>query len=298
MLVKTPCNFCNSDDYVALAQVTISPIHETSWLAQCKRCRLVYVNPRPTQEREKEFYNSEYFESEAEELWRDSRRQLFEKALLRIESTVPKGRLLDVGCGKGYFLDLARKKGWQGVGVDISSSAVRFARNTLSLEVYTGELKKVGLEEGTFDVATAWNVLDQIYDPWGNLREIFKALKRGGLVALRVSNLYFHLYLQRLFNLANYVVPESLKITEPTVFHLYMFSPITLRMFLREAGFVDIRVENSILDPNVPALVELVGQSVEVLLRNTAYFLAQAFYYLSFGNLLLSPSLVAFAKKP
>lgn len=297
MLVKTSCNFCNSDDYVTLVQVTISPVHETSWLVQCKRCSLVYANPRPALEREREFYNRDYFKSE-EELWRDSRQLLFERALLRIESTPPKGRLLDVGCGKGYFLDMARKRGWQVVGVDISSSAVHFARDTLGLEVYMGELKKVGLEEGAFDVATAWNVLDQIYDPWGNLKEIFKALKIGGLIALRVPNLYFHFYLQRLFNLANYALPENLKITEPTVFHLYMFSPTTLRMFLKEAGFVDIRVENSILDPHVPALVDFVGQSLEVLLRNTTYFLAQAFYYLSFGNLLLSPSLIAFAKKP
>jgi len=298
MLVKTPCNFCNSEDYIPLTQVLVSPIHETSWLVRCKKCGLAYINPKPTLERERGFYDLAYFKPGEESLWREHRYPLFEKVLSRIESTIPDGRLLDVGCGKGYFLDLARKRGWQGVGTDVSSTAVQFARDTLGLEVYMAELRELKLPENSFDVATAWNVLDQIYDPWGNLREIFRALKSGGLIALRVSNLHFHLYLQRLFTLLNSAVPGRLRVTAPTVFHLYMFSPETLRMFLKEAGFVDIRIENSTLDPNVPALINLAGKPAEVLLRNTAHLLAQTVYYLSIGNLLISPSLLAFARKP
>ncbi|MFN3466859.1 MAG: class I SAM-dependent methyltransferase [Candidatus Brocadiales bacterium] len=315
-LVKTPCNFCNSDDYTPIIQVMVSPIHDTSWLVRCNKCGLAYVNPKPALERERELYDCEYFKPEEEALWREYRFPLFERFFSRIESTIPssasggtgpelerfragpKGRLLDVGCGKGYFLDMARKRGWQVAGVDVSSTAVQFARHTLGLEVYRGELRDVGLPEGSFDVATSWNALDQSYDPWSDLRETFKALKRGGLIALRVSNLHFHYNLQRLFNLTNSIIPESLRITAPTVFHIYMFSPGTLRMFLKEAGFVDIRVGNSILDPNVPALLEFAGKLAEVLLRNTTYFLAQTTYYLSLGSLLISPSLVAFAKKP
>ncbi|OHB91255.1 MAG: hypothetical protein A3E19_02020 [Planctomycetes bacterium RIFCSPHIGHO2_12_FULL_52_36] len=298
MLVKTPCNFCNSKDYVALNQVVISPIHETSWLVRCKKCGLAYINPKPTLERERRLYDLEYFKPEEEALWREYRYPLFEKMLSRIESTIPDGSLLDVGCGKGYFLDLARKRGWQGVGTDVSSTAVQFARDTLRLEVHRGELRDAKLPENSFGVATSWNVLDQAYDPWGDLREVFRVLKKGGLIALRVSNLHFHLYLQRLFDLTNSIIPEGLRVTAPTVFHVYMFSPGTLRMFLKEAGFVDIRVENSTLDPNVPALINFAGKSAEVLLRNTAYPLAQAVYYLSIGNLLISPSLLAFARKP
>lgn len=306
MLVKTPCNFCNSEDYIPLTQVLVSPIHETSWLVKCKKCGLAYINPKPTLERERGFYDLEYFKPGEESLWREYRLPLFKEALSRIESTIPSlplrtgpgGRLLDVGCGKGYFLDLVRKRGWQGVGTDVSSTAVQFARDTLRLEIYRGELRDAKLPENSFDVATSWNVLDQAYDPWGDLREVFRVLKKDGLIALRVSNLHFHLYLQRLFTLLNSAVPGRLRVTAPTVFHLYMFSPRTLRMFLKEAGFVDIRVENSTLDPNVPALVNLVGRPGEVLLRNTISLSAQTIFYLSLGNLLVSPSLVAFAKKP
>ncbi len=298
MLVETKCNFCNSDDYIVLTRVTVSPIRESSWLVQCKKCKLSYINPKPTLEREREFYNYEYFNPAEEALWKKNRLPLFEKALSQIESVVPEGRLLDIGCGKGYFLDMARNRGWQVTGVDVSSDAVQSARNTLDLEVYMGEPKDIKLQENFFDVATAWNVLDQMYDPWGNLREIFTALRSGGLIALRVSNLNFHLYLQCLFNLANSLIPRSLQVTAPTVFHLYMFSPKTLRMFLREAGFVDIRVENSTLNPDVPDLLRLVGKPAEVLLRNTTRFLTQGLYYLSLGNLLTGPSILAFARKP
>jgi 2-polyprenyl-3-methyl-5-hydroxy-6-metoxy-1,4-benzoquinol methylase len=296
MLVSTPCNFCNSDNYTTLAHVTLSPIHERSWLVRCKRCGLAYVNPRPTLEREREFYNHEYFKPEEERLWREHRLPLLEKVLSRIESIIPRGRLLDVGCGKGYFLGVARKRGWQAVGVEVSSTAVQFARDTLHLEVYSAELKEAGLEANPFDVVTAWNVLDQIHDPLENLREIYKTMRKGGLIALRVSNLHFHLYLHHVFNLINLSVHSKIK--APTVFHLYMFSPDTLRRFLREAGFVDIRIENSILDPQVPDLVSLVGEVGEVVVRNTAYFWAQTLYYLSMGSLLVSPSLLAFARKP
>ncbi|HHT9118817.1 MAG TPA: class I SAM-dependent methyltransferase, partial [Candidatus Hypogeohydataceae bacterium YC38] len=174
----------------------------------------------------------------------------------------------------------------------------QFARDTLRLEVYRGELRDAKLPENSFDVATSWNVLDQAYDPWGDLREVFRVLKKGGLIALRVSNLHFHLSLHRLFTLLNSAFTGRLRVTAPTVFHLYMFSPGTLEMLLREAGFVDIRIENSMLDPGVPALVNLVGKSGEVLLRNGVYLFAQTIYYLTPGNLLLSPSLVAFARRP
>ncbi|MDI6761040.1 MAG: class I SAM-dependent methyltransferase, partial [Candidatus Brocadiaceae bacterium] len=208
MLVKTPCNFCNSEDYTPLTQVLVSPIRETSWLVRCKKCGLAYINPKPTLERERGFYDFEYFKPEEELLWKENRYPLFEKVFSRIESTIPNGRLLDVGCGRGYFLDLARKRGWQAAGVDVSRTAIEFARDTLRLEVYRGELRDARLPGNSFDVATSWNVLDQAYDPWGDLREVFRVLKKGGLIALRVSNLHFHLYLQRLFTLLNSAAPE------------------------------------------------------------------------------------------
>ena len=65
----------------------------------------------------------------------------------------------------GYFMDMARSRGWETGGVEISDSGARNARDVLKLDVVQGGLAEAGFEKNYFDAATLWNVLDQIYNP-------------------------------------------------------------------------------------------------------------------------------------
>ncbi len=72
------------------------------------------------------------------EYWYKKKVSFFKQALKKIENIKSlKGRLLDLGCGFGYFLDLARKNGWETSGVEISQFAVQRAQQELNLNIFS-----------------------------------------------------------------------------------------------------------------------------------------------------------------
>ena len=296
MLVKTRCNYCDTDDHVVLANIKVPHIPEPSFLVRCNGCGLAYMNPSCPIEEEKEFYAHEYYKMGEERHWHENRLPYFEQAFQRIGTSFQTGKLLDVGCGKGYFLEMAKRKGWSVYGVDPSIESVLFARNSLGLEVFTGELKDANLKPASFEVITAWNVLDHMYDPWGDVQEMFRILKRGGLLGLRVVNLDFHLFLYYLSNALGFITAGNLNLSPLVGFHPHMFSSRCIKKWLKRAGFVDIQVENSALVPGTASSV--VGVITEQFLRSLTYSLVQFCYYLSLRTLVVGPSLMIFAKKP
>lgn len=296
MLIRARCNFCDREDHVVLASINTPLTPEPSFLVRCTGCGLVYMNPMCPVEEEKEFYAHEYYKIGEERHWHENRLSYFEQAFQRIGDSSQTGRLLDVGCGKGYFLEMARKRGWKVYGVDPSQEAVLFARNSLGLEAFAGELKDAHLESESFEVITAWNVLDHMYDPWGDVQEMSRVLKRGGLLGLRVLNLDFHLFLYHLSNVLGVISVGRLNLSPLVGFHPHMFSSRCIKKWLERAGFVDIRVENSALVPGTASAV--VGRGAEQFLRKLTYLLVESCYYFSLRTLVIGPSLMIFAKKP
>jgi SAM-dependent methyltransferase len=101
-----------------------------------------------------------------------------------------RGRLLDVGCGSGQFLDAMRRQpGWSVVGVDTSPTAVSTAREMLGLEVYLSDLNNAPLSPASFDVVTMWDVLEHLHDPVGALSKIKTLLKPDGVLLVRTPSL-------------------------------------------------------------------------------------------------------------
>lgn len=296
MLVNTVCNSCDTDDSTILAHIKVPYIPEPSFLVRCNGCGLAYMNPRCSIEEEKEFYAHEYYKMGEEKRWHENRLPYFEQAFRRIEASFQTGRLLDVGCGKGYFLEMAHKRGWDVYGVDPSKEAILFARNSLKLEVFAGELREAQLASESFDVITAWNVLDHMYDPWGDLQDMFRVLKRGGLLGLRVLNLDFHLFLHRLSNILSIMSVGKLSLSPIVGFHSYMFSAECMKKWLKKTGLVDIQVENSALVPGTSTVA--IGKTLEPLLRGFTHYFSQSCYHLSLRTLAIGPSLMIFAKKP
>ena len=97
-------------------------------------------------------------------------------------------RLLDVGCGDGRFLALARGLEWECHGVEPDAAAAQVVREQgMSLlgsrvEDLPGELA------GTFDVITLNQVIEHVYDPVAVLRRCRDLLRPGGYLWLETPN--------------------------------------------------------------------------------------------------------------
>ncbi len=307
MLESVSCNLCRSKKAFFLSKVLISPIREVSTLVKCRNCGLVYVNPRHPVKVEKEFYASAYHEAQKPEVWKEDRLPFFKKSIKKINSYARSGdralsapgreKLLDIGCGMGFFLDLARKSGWEVKGVDISDSAVAYGREKLGLDIFKGELKEGKFADRSFEVITSWNVLDQYYDPLGLAQETARLLKPDGMAFFRISNVHFHFPLHLIFKIVRKFFSGGQKLTEPTVFHIYMFSPRTVKKLLKQVGFKKVIVRNSPFTPVVDDVKRLVGKPLNRYVGLFLFVFIQIVFYLSLKRLILGPSLFVVARK-
>lgn len=140
------------------------------------------------------------------------------------------GRLLDVGCGNGGFLALAKQAGWQVKGVDFDAGAVQAARSR-GLDVYHGGIDVLAECEASFDVITLCHVIEHVHDPVATLRRLHALLKPGGMLWLDTPN--FSSLGARRFGV-------SWRGLEPPR-HLVLFNPLSLKKALHEAGFQSFR---------------------------------------------------------
>lgn len=113
--------------------------------------------------------------------------RLVESFGLRELASLPKGRLVDVGCGNGNTLSLATKLCWQAMGLEIDPAAVRAAR-TQGLDVFEGTYERLAEYGQVFDCIVCTHVLEHVHNPQDMLIKLERALKPGGMLLLSLPN--------------------------------------------------------------------------------------------------------------
>ena len=151
------CNLCGADCNQLLF------IKDDYEVVKCKKCNLVYINPRVRKVQLKEKYAGDY--SLGYIAKKVSKRKRAKKIVKRISKFKGKGRFLDIGCSAGFILEAARERGFDPYGVEISPHALRYAREELKLEVFDGYLEDAHFADGFFDVVTMYNLLEHVLDP-------------------------------------------------------------------------------------------------------------------------------------
>jgi len=98
-----------------------------------------------------------------------------------------KGRLLEIGCGKGELLKLA-KKHFNVEGIDISEYAARHIEESLGIRVDVSDIEKMELKSNHYDVVAGFNFLEHLKNPEGVVKRIYRSLKEGGIFVGSVPN--------------------------------------------------------------------------------------------------------------
>ena len=153
----------------------------------CRSCLTFFVDPFPKDEELKASYEeaSSEFQRKYFESFRDLRARSFARGLRILEELGRRGRLLDVGTGLGFFLDQARKAGWEAECLEVSEKTAHSVRQTLKLPVHVGTLESVSLEKNRYQVVTLWDVLEHLPDPKQTLSRVRDRLVPGGVVVIR-----------------------------------------------------------------------------------------------------------------
>ena len=267
-------------------------------LLRCPRCGL--CRRRPVQgRRDREELILHHREVDPHARVAQAKAVFYERALDTLGEAFPRRprRLLDVGCGWGDFLERAMRRGWGASGVEILPEAVAAARRRLpGAQLHLGPFGAIPLSAGEVQAVTFWDVLDHVEDPATELAAAHSLLDRGGMVGIRIRNASVQLWLRRADRLVG-----ALRRRPPRkrlhVLHRFAFTPAALLRLLARSGFEKIRIENAPLTAGDPY-----GHSLRVpplpLLKAVGASAAGLLFAASGGKLLLSPSLLAWARKP
>jgi 2-polyprenyl-3-methyl-5-hydroxy-6-metoxy-1,4-benzoquinol methylase len=212
---------------------------ETMWsYVRCRGCDVVYLTPRPSAGEMQFHYPQEYYRLFQEVVRRGEEQPLMRFALRvlrrrRLPGLKP-GRVLDIGCGSGFYLAALREAGWDGEGIEPGETAAQFARKHCGLPVHNSNAEEAlaACRDGSFDLVTMWHVLEHLPDPAKALAEVRRILRPGGTLMLEVPN--FSSIWSVLFR-SRWAALEAPR-------HFFQFTPETLARTIRGAGLRVVRV--------------------------------------------------------
>lgn len=156
-----------------------------------------------------------------------------------IESLEPyrsSGRILDVGCSAAFFLSIAKERGWQTNGVEISKWASNFSISELGIDVFNGTLKEAAFPDSTFDVVFSSHVIEHVGDPLSLVKGMRRVLRPGGaLVSVLPSQ----------FSSPNWKLRSRFR-GDPPPNHVSFFNRRNFALMLRSAGFTTLSTRYNI----------------------------------------------------
>jgi 2-polyprenyl-3-methyl-5-hydroxy-6-metoxy-1,4-benzoquinol methylase len=230
---RVDCPFCGSGRRIKLFET-----EDLNWkvsgnftIVKCMACGTVYLSPAPEEKEFKKYYPEKYYTRASgnvrvTEAHRLSLEKNHSDRAHILERIVKRGKVLDVGCGDGYFIAFLRKRGWDSWGVELSETACRYAINELQHEkdkVLCGDFLKISLPGNYFDLITLFDVLEHMPNPATVLKRCSELLKPGGGIFIQVPN----------FNSAGRRIFGKYWIHIDAPRHLTHFTPASLRLFMK-----------------------------------------------------------------
>ena len=190
------CPVCHSTDFqplLAAKDYLVSA--EVFSIAACNNCGLRFTNPRPDDHQLDRYYDSAAYISHSDQqetltdkLYKIARGFTLKskrRLITKINQHNQQARLLDVGCGTGYFLAACQQHGWQVSGVEPNDLARKQAMANTGITLYD-DLQKITGQQ--FEIITLWHVLEHVPDLPQTLTKLKSLLAAGGRLLIAVPN--------------------------------------------------------------------------------------------------------------
>lgn len=235
---EVPCNLCGSRTSKVKYQGTTDQDTEKllksysasgnfvsqETLVECVHCGLIYTSPRLS----RELILKGYTETEDPTYVSQARGRIlsFSQCLKAVEKYISKGSVLDVGAAAGFFLKVAKDKGWKTFGIEPSKYLSDFGNKNYEVGITCGTVESVPSLPEEVDVVTLWDVLEHTFDPKDVLKRCNRYLKEGGYLVVNYPNIGN--WMARLAGRHYWFILSV---------HLYYFVPKTMKEFLGRTGF-------------------------------------------------------------
>ncbi len=224
MSLHTHCLVCNSSNLKPLSA------YEKAHLCKCSDCGFVFAQHIPSEQELIDYYDG-YGRNDYLSLVTIKR---YNELLDAMEPFRKTNKLLDVGCGIGYFLEVAKERGWEVHGTEYTDRAMEIC-SAKGIQMKQGKLDPANYEAESFDVITSFEVLEHINNPLEETNNFNQLLRKGGLVYLTTPNF-------------NSLLRHRLKerydvITYPE--HLSYYTTSTLKKLFTQCGFRKLKIQTT-----------------------------------------------------
>lgn len=229
------CPLCSSDKVAVKINCTDHFITKENFdIFRCNSCGFLFTQDYPDEDKINKYYDSEEYVSHSDtssglvnKLYHLIRQFMLviKRGIVKRNTRLKTGNLLDVGSGTGHFASMMKMSGWNVKGIEINEKAREFSSSAFGLDIIPPAAIP-DLQPEYFDCITLWHVLEHFYHPEKYLSDLARLLKPGGLclVALPNSHSLDAEYYRKFW--AAYDVPR----------HLWHFDPLTFKRFSERSG--------------------------------------------------------------
>jgi SAM-dependent methyltransferase len=243
--VSIPCNLCGATD----AEQIRSKDRHGDYLRSviCRRCGLVWTEPRPTPEQVREFYAHEY-RLDYKHTYRPKLRHTYRSGKVAVERfqrlrpfLKPGFRILDVGAGSGDVVYVLRAMGYDASGFEPNEGYARYAAEALELPVSQGFYQDIAIISESQNMIAMFHTVEHLESPFDVMRHARQWLRPQGFLLVEVPNV------------------EAVCQQPHTQFHrghFYHFNLATLEMMGRQAGYTVVSSSTSSDGGNVAVIVQ------------------------------------------
>lgn len=222
MSQHTNCIICYSTNLKYL------PTYKKAFLCKCQACSFVFSKQIPSDEQLQTYYKGYGRNGYLSPITIKRYNELLDQ----FEPFRKTNKLLDVGCGTGFFLEQAKSRGWEVYGTELSEDAIKICAEK-GFHIKKGLVNPTNYEPAMFDVITSFEVIEHINNPRIELKSFNTLLRKGGLVYLTTPNFnsLLRYRLKAAYNVITY--PE----------HLSYYTPKTLNSVFKQSGFYRLKLE-------------------------------------------------------
>lgn len=224
MIKNKNCILCNSESLLNKKG------YEQHYIVKCKSCKFVFCEPIPSLKELEQHYKG-YGRNDYLSPITIKR---YHEILDSLEPYRKTNKLIDVGCGIGYFLEAAKERGWEVYGTEFTDEAVQKCSEK-GIKMEKGILDPENYMPEEFDVITSFEVIEHINNPIHELNSFHKLLRKGGIVYVTTPNFnsLLRYWLKSSYN--NICFPE----------HLSYYTPKTLKKAFTNTGFKTLKIEST-----------------------------------------------------